>query len=800
MIWLRRTALSLLILAILAALAMAWLTFQSLPQVAGTVRLAGPSASVDINRDETGIPFIRAENEGDAYFALGYVHAQDRLFQMDFMRRLGAGRLSEVLGAQGLGSDKFMRTLGLYKHAEANLDVLAPETVRLLKRYADGVNAWLKNRQIPLSPEFLLLNYQPAPWVPADSLVWQKLMGLSLAGNWRDELLRSRLLQYLSPERVAQLWPGLQPGSPTTLAATKTTVSTDLAQSLISTIDKYAPPTLASNIWVLDGQHTRSGKPLLASDPHLGYQTPLVWYLARLEWPGEIRAGATTPGFPFTVIGHNGRTAWGMTTTHADLQDIFIERLTDDGRYHTPTGAADFTYRTEVIDVRFDDPVTLEVRSTRHGPVVSDLSAFSAPLSSNSSDSETVLALSTTLLSDDDSSANAILGVVGSRTVEDIKAALSQFEGPQQNFMYADSGGGIGFSAAAYVPIRASGDGTVPVPGWTGEYDWIGRVPYEELPHNLRPSSGRMVNANNQPVPDDYPHLIAATFPAGYRAERIEQRLDEIAQSGAELVDMQAIQIDAISTMAHDLLPVLLTITQPQSGRASEALDLLRTWDGSMNRDQPEPLLFLSWIDFVKEALLRDELGAAYSSFSGARPTLLRKILSTWQNWCDVTNTLPVETCETLTSDALENSLDWLSARSETAGEDPSLWRWGDFHRAQFAHPLYNIIPGLSRLTRVEIESNGSDHTVNRGAYRSARGRQPFVNTHGAGLRSVFDLSNLDQSSFMIAVGQSGHPLSDHYNDLNQPWRDGETLTMPSSATLVPSSVLRLEPLVNPPN
>ncbi|MBT5239820.1 MAG: penicillin acylase family protein [Rhodospirillaceae bacterium] len=779
------------------ALGIAWLTFQSLPQVAGNIPMPGPTSSIEISRNESGIPFIRAENEGDAYFALGYVHAQDRLFQMDFMRRLAAGRLSEVLGAQGLGSDRFMRTLGLYRHAEANLSVLAPETIHVLKRYADGVNAWLEHRQKPLPPEFQLLNYEPFSWTPADSLVWQKLMGLSLAGNWRDELLRSRLLQILSPEQVAQLWPGLQPGSPTTIAAINTQVSEELAQSLIGTIDDYAPPTLASNIWVLDGQHTQSGKPLLASDPHLGYQSPLVWYLARLEWPGEVRVGATTPGFPFTVIGHNGHTAWGMTTTHADLQDIFIEQVTDDGRYLTPNGPQDFALRTEVIDVRFSDPVTLKIRSTRHGPVVSDLAAFSSPELNTGADAKTVLALSTTLLHDHDRTANAILNVGSSRTVDDIKAALSQFEGPQQNFMYADTDGGIGFSAAAYVPIRADGDGTVPVPGWSGEYDWIGRVPYEELPHRLRPTSGRMVNANNRPVPDDYPHLIAATFPAGYRAKRIGQRLDEIAPSTAEVADMEEIQVDAISTMVHDLLPILLNTTQPRTDRAGRVIDLLRAWDGSMNRDRPEPLLFLSWLDFVKEAALKDELGGVYSAYRGGRPKLIRQILTNWQAWCDVTTTTTVESCAAITSDALERSLDWLAERPETSGDDPSQWRWGDFHRAQFTHPLFNLIPGLSSLTKVEIESDGSDHTVNRGAYRSARGRQPFINTHGAGLRSVFDLANLDQSSFMIAVGQSGHPLSVHYDDLNQPWRDGKSLTMPSLGTFVPSSTLRLEPLVN---
>lgn len=796
MSWLKRISVLILALLLLASAGTVWLTDRSLPKTTGAQPLPGLSTSIDIRRDENGIPYIRAITEGDAYFALGYVHAQDRLFQMDFMRRLGSGRLSEVLGQQGLGSDKFMRTLGIYRHAQENLKVLDSDTLVVLQRYADGVNAWLEARETPLPPEFQVLNYTPGPWQPADSLVWQKLMSLSLAGNWRDELLRENLLQTLPESRVSELWPDLQTSAPTTLSSAIEQIPIELSQSLINSIDRHAPPTLASNIWVLDGQHTHSGKPLLASDPHLGYQTPLIWYLARLEWPGEIRVGATTPGFPFTVIGHNGRTAWGMTTTHADLQDIFVEKVTEDGSYLTPTGEAAFVTRDEIINIRFNDPLTLTVRSSRHGPVVSDLPAFSGA----NPGPETVLTLSATMLRDDDGSANAILDVGQSRTVDDIKQALSLFEGPQQNFMYADTAGGIGFSAAAYVPIRKNGNGTLPVPGWTGSYDWTGRVPYEELPHSLRPDSGRLVNANNRPVPPDYPHLIAASFPAGYRAERIEQRLDALTPASATPDEMMSIQVDFVSAMAQDLLPILLSLTTPASPREQQVLDLLKSWDGSMNRDTPEPLLFLTWMDFVKEDLLADDLGALYASFRGNNALLIQTILTTKQHWCDVASTMVVEECHHVVSGALGASLQWLTERSETEGDNPSTWRWGTFHRASFAHPLFGLIPGIADLTTVEIESDGSDHTVNRGGYRSARGRSPFINTHGAGLRSVFDLSNLDQSQFMIAVGQSGHPLSPHYDDLNRAWRDGESLQIRTFDSIPSTDALRLEPLANQAN
>lgn len=787
--WIKRVFSGLAVLLVLLLTSAAWLTWRSLPVTEGTITLAGPDAPIEIGRDSHGIPYISAKSEGDASFALGYVHAQDRLFQMDFMRRLGAGRLAEVLGAQGLGSDKFMRTLGLYRHAEANLAVLTPETKMVLQRYADGVNAWLANRRRPLPPEFQVLMYVPEAWTPADSLVWQKLMSLSLAGNWRDELLRSELLKSLTPEQVEALWPDLAPGSHTTLADDDGEIPLGFAKVLMAQIDSYAPPTLASNVWVIDGQHTASGKPLLASDPHLGFQAPIVWYLARLEWPGEVRAGATTPGVPFTLIGHNGHASWGMTTTHSDLQDLFIERVNEDGTYQTPNGPNTFEDLTEVISVRFSEPVSLRVRTTRHGPVVSDLSAFSRARA----EQNTVLALSATMLRDDDRTANAIYDLGRSRTVADIKTALSQFDGPQQNFMYADTKGGIGFSAPALVPLRKAGNGTVPVPGWSGDYDWEGWVPYEELPHRINPPSGRLVNANNRPVPEDYPHLIAASFPAGYRAERIEQRLNALTPTTADIEAMLSIQLDAKSTMAVDLLSVLLANLEPTSDQAAQAKALLEMWDGTMDRHRPEPLIFLTWMDFIKRGLLADDLGPLYTSYRGNRAVLIKTILTEQAQWCEDLTSVASDTCAHVVSEALEYALAWLAERSENEMKPLEQWRWGSFHQARFAHPVFALIPGLSGLTTVEIESDGSDHTVNRGGYRSATGRTPFQHSHGAGLRAIFDLADLDQSRFITAVGQSGHPASAHYDDLNEPWRDGQTPTLPPSHTVTPQSTLKLQ-------
>ena len=787
--WIKRTCIGTGVFFLVAFFVLAWTTWRSLPIHEGTVILAGPEAAITVVRDKHGVPFISAVSEADAYFALGYVHAQDRLFQMEFMRRLGAGRLAEVLGSQGLASDKFMRTLGLYRHAKENLKVLDAQTIGILERYADGVNAWLETRSQLLPPEFQLLQYEPEPWKPADSLVWQKLMSLSLAGNWRDELLRVELLQSLSPHRVDELWPDAGPNELST--ANTGDIPLQVAKALGSAIDAYAPPTLASNVWALDGQHTATGKPLLASDPHLGFQAPIVWYLAHLAWPGEVRVGATTPGVPLFVIGHNGHLAWGITTTHADLQDLFIERVIDDGRYLTPTGPAVFVERTEVIDVRFRDPVTLPVRLTRHGPVVSDL----AGINHAGAESDTVLALSATMLRDDERTASGMERLSRARSVEEARAALTLFEGPQQNFVYADVNGGIGYTAAAKVPMRRAGNGTVPVPGESGVYDWLGWIPYDELPHSLRPNSGRLVNANNRPVPQAYPHLIAASFPEGYRAQRINERLDELTEDQATVEDMHAIQMDSRSSMAHDLLPRLLTLATPTTEDGKHALDLLSDWDGTMDRSRPEPLIFLTWLEEIKSELLADELGPLYRSFRGGRIRLIKSILTRNRHWCDNVTSLTAENCAHAVSMALENAVIWLADRPETESTALSSWRWGQFHKARFAHPLFGLIPGLSSLTSITIETDGGDHTVNRGGFRSVRGRTPFRHGHGAGLRAVFDLDNLDRSQYVIAVGQSGHPASSQYSDLTAVWRDGGMFNMPVSGPDVASHTLILEPL-----
>ena len=493
----------------------------SLPQVEGRVTVQGLNAPVTIARDADGVPLITASDDADAAFGLGFAHAQDRLFQMETMRRYGAGRLAEIFGTRSVGIDTQMRVLGLYRLAEASFSHLSAPMRRTLEAYAAGVNAFLATRRGALPPEFQLLRLTPEPWRPADSLVWGKMMDLELTGNYRGELLRARLARSLSPEQLAFLYPNYPKEAPTTLAELAAIYRRLPLDPLYAGLAPEIGPTYASNNWVVDGAHSASGKPLLANDPHLGFSAPGVWYLARLKTPEREIAGGTAPGVPLVVIGHNDRIAWGFTTTASDVADLFIEKLdpNDPGRYLTPEGSAPFEIRKETIAVRDAAPIALTIRSTRHGPVLSDM------LPAGTVETGYVLALAATFLTDDDPSAEALWSASRASNWNEFREAFKRFVAPQQNIVFADTSGEIGFIAPGRIPIRRNGNGWLPMPGWTGEYDWTGFIPFAELPQGSNPASGRFVSANNKIVPDTYPYFLSRDWDLPNRAERINELL-----------------------------------------------------------------------------------------------------------------------------------------------------------------------------------------------------------------------------------------------------------------------------------
>ena len=747
----------------------AWL-ISGLPDLDGTIEVNGVAAPVEIVRDGRAIPHIFADSPEDAFYALGYVHAQDRLWQMEMSRRAGQGRVAEVAGRAGLGFDKLVRTLGFYRLAERIVGRLDADTRATLTAYADGVNGFLETRSGPLPLEFLAAGIEPEPWRPADSIVWGKLMTLQLSGNWFSERLRLQLARALSPAQIADLWPANAAVGPITLAADES------LYRRVAALAGSGPAAVAdhkrgfSNEWVVDGSRTESGLPLLANDPHLPYEAPNLWYLARIEAPGLSLTGATVPGVPAVLLGHNGRIAWGLTTTQSDVADLFIERLADGapGRYLTPDGPVPFTTREEVIKVDGADDVTLTIRATRHGPVVSDLWRDQGlPLPAGH-----VLALQSAFLRDDDLSTQSLLRLNRATNWDEVLAALADHQAPQQNLVYADIAGNIGFIAPGLVPIRGRGDGFMPVPGWTGEYDWTGFIPFDELPRAFNPPSGRIVNANNIIVPPAYPHFLGREWGDPYRAARIGEMLDE-----AEPYDLNLfadIQADNLSGAARDVLPLLLAA--PITGtRAAAAKARLAEWDYNMYRDRVAPLIFTAWLRELNRTLYADELGPLFGRYWGLRPDVVVNMLENRPAWCDDVTTPAPETCAARIALALDRATADLAA---TYGEDMNQWRWAYAHKATFNHRVFETVPLLDSVANISLAADGGAFTINRNASNIRDPDAPFAAIHGAGYRAIYDLSDLSKSLFIQATGQSGNPLSPHYDTFTERWRDFRYLSI----------------------
>jgi len=763
-----------LVLLIIAAGVGGWLWLRSsLPQTDGAVETAAVAAPVDVLRDANAVPHIFAATPEDAYAALGYVHAQDRLWQMETMRRLGAGRLSEIFGEVTVRLDRYSRTLGLYRLAEAQVARLHPDERKLLDAYCRGVNAFLQEHAGALPPEFVVLRHTPEAWQPADSLVWAKIMAMRLSRNWQTELLRWRMSQMLTDDQIRELWPSNDDGAPITFTDGQRAAVRPL-NDLATGIPAAFTSADASNAWVISGKKTDTGKPILANDPHLGFDAPILWYLVHVQAPGLSLTGATVPGVPLLILGHNSRIAWGMTTTGGDVEDLFLEEPDpkNPDRYLTPDGAEAYRHRTETIHVRDGADVTLKLRATRHGPVITDLVAGRiANEASGSRKNLPIIALASTALNEEDDTARALLGINRASDWREFVEATRHFGAPQQNIFFADTKGDIGLTAPARLPVRRSGNGLVPVSGADAVHDWTGYIPFGSLPRTHNPPAGIIVNANNQLVDAGYPYLITKDWDTSWRARRIEEIF---ARTPRHTVAASAeMQMDTLSTAARALVPLLLR-APAATPRAKAAISLMRDWDFRMRRDRPEPLIYVVWARQLMNAIAADELGRYFSDYDRIRPRFLLTALTRNRHWCDDVATKPSESCEDRIGQALEAALDEIETR---IGKDPTAWRWGAVHEADFTHRIFSRIPIVSDAVKMTIATDGGDHTVNRGQTAGV-GAHPYRHTHGAGLRAVYDLSDLSRSRFAIATGQSGNPFSPHYRDQIERWRDGGALTI----------------------
>ncbi|MDQ2870368.1 MAG: penicillin acylase family protein [Acidobacteriota bacterium] len=780
-----------------ALFAIAALILSTFPVRSGHLRVAGLRGPIRIETDRRGVPTIRAATFEEALFGLGWAHARDRLWQMELQRRVGSGRLAEALGPKLLPTDRFLRTVGFRRAAESALTALSPMARRRVSAYRSGVNAYLASSMTrPI--ETTILRIRIEPFDDADCLVWSKLMAWDLAGNAAAEIRRAKLVAQVGPDRAAELLPAV-PAAPTILRDEEWQAPVSAAapasaprprtrarrtrsragwQSLedafaLAARLGFGGEAVGSNNWVIAGSRTRSGKPLLANDPHLGLRTPSIWYLARLEAPGLAVEGATLPGLPGIVIGHNDRIAWGLTNLEPDVQDLYLERVDpkDPSRYLWKGQSVPFETRMEILRVRGGADIRFPVRTTVHGPVVTDVISgadrLSAPVS-----------LRWTGLDPGDRTGEAFLTIDEAKDWTTFLAGVALLHAPGQNFVYADVDGHIGYTASGAIPIRPRSDGLLPVPG-DGADDWTGFIPFERLPRTFDPARGYVVTANNRVVSNAYPWPLAGDWPEPYRARRIEDRIVSTPRLTRE--DVRAIQLDRVSYQARDLLPLLLD-TRPSDRSSAAALDRLRGWKGDFSPDSVPASIYAAWyaaLSTIPEDELREPVAPA------VRSRFLIQALAADSPWCDDVRTPRRETCADLKSETLSRAVVLLRAR---LGADQRNWRWERLHRARFPHAAFDGVPVLSRLFSLETGQGGDASTVNVGAYRRDGS---FRMTDGPSYREIIDLSDLPASLYVHTTGQSGNPFSSGYRNFLPMWKSGRYFTIGKDAD---AKVLELEP------
>ncbi len=781
--WILRRALGVIALTLLAIVAGVWLYLhRAQPVTTGEISVEGARDVIRIERDANGIPTIRADNAADLMFGLGFVHAQDRLWQLETHRRIGSGRLAEAFGPAAVDNDRFLRALGARRAAEAQWQQIDGESKLALQAYARGVNEFIRSHLSARPPEFLMLGIEPGAWTPEDSLAWAIMMAWDLGGNWSNELLRMRLAQKLPVSRINELlppYPGEKPLETSDYGELYRSlqIAPDLGQRAEAGAPVSGVEGVGSNNWALSGSHTNTGAPLLANDPHLKLSAPALWYFVRLKAPGFEVAGASMPGLPMVVLGQNRHIAWGFTNTGPDVQDLYLERIDsgDPSRYQTPDGWATFSQTKEVIKVRGAEDVPVTVRRTRHGPVISDAGGPSEGLTGPASKPTYAIAMRWTALDADVDPIAPGLALNQADSVAAFIEAARAWVAPMQNMVVADEAGHIGFIAAGRVPVRSADNdlhGLVPAPGWDRRYDWQGWLPAAELPSETDPERGWIATANQRIHAPDYPHFISSEWAMPYRQQRIEALLG--AREKHSIDDLAAMQADILSLGALPLLPWVKAAATTHPLAAAAARELA-AFDGTMAADKAAPLIFWAWTRQLTRLVFSDEIGAErFDSLYGSRSfrDALEGVLErhdAW--WCDDKRTPAVETCESLANEALRLALDELSARF---GNDVAQWQWGNAHQARSEHRPFSRVARLASLFEIRVPAPGDTYTINAGRVGlrpdSSTG-ELYLDEHGPSMRALYDLKDSAQSRVMHSSGQSGLPWSALYRRFVEPWR-----------------------------
>jgi len=755
-----------------AATAAAWhfLARRPLPKVKGKIELPQLEGPVRVRRDRWAVPHVEADNAADLWFAEGFCHAQDRLWQMDFYRRALSGRIAEFAGEEGLPVDRLMRTLGMRRTAEREAEALDPELRALLERFCEGVNAGAASaKALPFEMQLLRLEWEP--WRPADILGLGKLLAFGLSTNWEKELLRADMTRELGPELAARLDPGYPACNPVVTQEPWSGEGLGLAEQIdaVRRSIGMAAEASGSNNWAVSGALSATGTPLIAGDPHLPPSMPGIWYQVGLTLRDRFVRGASLPGMPGVYMGQNDDVCWTFTNVMADVQDLFVERV-DGDRYLFEGEWRPLEIVREEIEVKGrDEPEVLDVRATHHGPLIN--AALGA-------DEAEPLALRWIAL-DAPTAFKGMFDLHGIRSGPELVASLEGHTSPASNLIWADRHGSIGYKLIGHLPLRRGGCPDLPKPGWEGGFEWEGTIPYDELPEATDPESGFLVTANNRIVGDGYPHHITSEWLDGYRARRIEELLRASEEHDVE--GFEAMQSDNLSLPGLEAARRLGRLS-PSGQREISALERLRSWDGRLDPDSIAGTIYQAFLLRLAREVARAAIGdrdLCERWLDRADNGFTPHVTSPWRwhshlmkLWEEGDEELIGRSWDGLVLEALSGALDDLTDRF---GPDPEGWRWGHVHEMEFPHALGEANPLLRKLLNRSLRAGGAQETVSQIAYDP---NDPYKAVWAPSWRMVADPTDPGRSRWQMFTGQSGHPASPHYDDLQPDWLDGRTQPM----------------------
>lgn len=752
-----------------------YLITKSYPATSGTETVVGIQAEVQVYRDDYGVPHIYANSEYDAYYTVGYVHAQDRLWQMELIRRAGEGRLAEILGEPALKIDKMFRTLGLWRQAQKSAPNVDARTRVALEAYADGVSHYIASHKGKYPIEFDLLNCEPEPWTIAHSLLVSRLMAWELNySRWVDIVL-GQLVERLGAAKASEIFPTWPEGAPLIIPdELKGKKTSAMADQLLDADQAFrhllgnAGMESGSNAWVVSGAKSVSGKPILANDPHLLFSAPGRWYEIHVVGPDLDVSGASIAGVPFVVIGHNKSIAWGVTNAMLDDEDFYVEEVDSvqyPTRYRFNNAWRPVEQQVDTILVKNSPPVLLTTYRTHRGPIVNRM--------------EPAAQYSRQLLSmrwvghDDSNEAQAFSMINRAHTWKEFLDGLRHYAVPAQNFVYADVDGNIGYHTGGRIPVRKTKTATLPFPGWTDEYDWKGYVPFEQMPQSFNPPEGFIATANNKIVSDSYPFYLSNLWEPDWRITRISELL--LKQERFSVEDMQRLQQDVLSPQARELVPIILKAyddSPPEDADVRTTLTYFRNWNYEMKPNDVATTLFQSFLVQMVRNTFEDEMGpqllGVYDTLATVPLAAITKLMKKGSSaWFDDIRTPQVETMVDIIRRSVEDGV--LDLKTKFGGEIKEM-RWGTAHQVEFPH-LFGSHDLLRRIFNVgPFPSGGSHSTVNKGDFRLS---QPFQHYVGPSTRQIFDLSNRNNARSVTPPGQSGQVFQHHYDDQVQLWLNG---------------------------